>query len=344
MQENRYNCLNNVSDITAGDSFDTKSQWDNCGDIGCLEHNNTAESNASIIHNLNRPGSSTPNKSKPKPDTPRPDGSHVNLDDSVRSSESFLVTKTNKDRESVRSLYIISLDTKLSDEEDTINNKSFKTPKCVSEFSVQTTPDSIIKGIKRPASDLDPDKVSDDVDVLINSITPVNRTTRVGKNKKQKTEDPIPLIGICRLWIDLQNPTDYELIFIQKSLPKIIKSNINKVDPIPLYYTQLQNGQAYVKGPEKTLVSLGKSIRIKPNPNETRVLDMELGAIFNEPRDDGSIDHNLPPYPTYSETSMERELVQSSENSLAVHQSINMLSAKQNNPISTSFHKSTEPI
>ena len=66
---------------------------------------------------------------------------------------------------------------------------------------------------------------------------------------------------------------------------------------------------------------------------ETRVLDMELGAFFSEPRDDGgSIDHNLPPYPTYSETSMERELVQSSKDSLAVHQFINILNAKQNNP------------
>ena len=123
MDENSFNCLNNVSDITAGDSFDTKSQWDNCGDIGCLEQtNNISEVNTSIIQNLNnRLGSSTPNKNKPKPDTPRPDGSCVNLDDSVRSSESFLLTKTNKDRESVMSLYVISHDTKLSDEEAIIN-------------------------------------------------------------------------------------------------------------------------------------------------------------------------------------------------------------------------------
>ena len=67
-----------------------------------------------------------------------------------------------------------------------------------------------------------------------------------------------------------------------------------------------------------------------PNPSNSRETNLGLGTIFQEPKDDGSLDHDYPsPYGT-----MERELYQSYEESVAVHNSIN--ASKQFNNINLS--------
>ena len=50
--------------------------------------------------------------------------------------------------------------------------------------------------------------------------------------------------------IDTYDPNDYESLFIQKALSKLLNSKMGKYDDMPMYYTKLENGQMYVTGSE----------------------------------------------------------------------------------------------
>ena len=134
--------ISDISGVPAGESFDTETQWDNRGDIGVVgSHQELAEMTA-------RPESSTPNKNPGiilKKDTPRPCSKPTGnlLSDSAESR-------------SPEYIYFTS--------EKVTENKALQ--QSVSGFSINdkdsksSTPDTLVRGKKRPASSPENHKVS----------------------------------------------------------------------------------------------------------------------------------------------------------------------------------------
>ena len=254
--------MSDISGIPAGESFNTEIQWNNGGDLGVLgSYQELAEMTA-------RPDSSTPNKNPGlmvKKDTPRPcPKSTGNLSDSAESSSSEFI-------------YVTS--------EEVTQNK--KLQQSVSGFSCKNsktaTPDTLVRGKKRPASSPEDHTVSPSISP---SGSGSSQKTQI-KSKKHKSENKTPLKDTRRIWINRKNPTLLELVFIQKTLAIIIKVKEGSHDRTPLYYTTLENGQAFVKGPENNFIKIGKNIKIKPDPNGNEEVTLGLGRVQEEPRDDG---------------------------------------------------------
>ena len=106
-------------------------------------------------------------------------------------------------------------------------------------------------------------------------------------------------------------------------------------DNTPLYYTTLENGQAFGKGPQNNN-KIGKNIKIKPNPNGNEEVTLGLGRVQEEPRDDGPSGADYPsPY--------SREgICQSQGESWTVHNSID--NSRKNTKSKTSKNTTTSEL
>ena len=107
-------------------------------------------------------------------------------------------------------------------------------------------------------------------------------------------------------------------------------------DRTPLYYTTLENGQAFVKGPENNLIKIGKNIKIKPDPNGNEEVTLGLVRVQKEPRDDGPSGADYPT-PNSSEG-----ICQSQGESSTVHNSID--NSRKNTKTKTSKNTTTSEL
>ena len=105
-------------------------------------------------------------------------------------------------------------------------------------------------------------------------------------------------------------------MFIQKTLAIILKVKEGNHDRAPLYYTTLENGQTFVKGPENNLIKIGENIKIKPDPKENEEVTLGLGRVQEEPGD------NYPSGADYPSPDSSEGICQSQGESSTVHNSI----------------------
>ena len=156
-----------------GESFDTETQWDNRGDIGVVgSHQELAEMTA-------RPESSTPNKNPGlmlKKDTPRPCPKSTGnlLSDSAESRSPEYIYVTSEKVSENKAL------------QQSVSGFSFKDN---DKDSKSSTPDTLVRGRKRPVSSPEDRKVSPNVSPIGSGSSP----KIVTKNKKRKSENKTPL-------------------------------------------------------------------------------------------------------------------------------------------------------
>ena len=156
------------------------------------------------------------------------------------------------------------------------------------------------------------------------------------ESKKRKSENKTPLKDTRGIWINRRYPTLLELVFIQKTLAIIKKVKEGSHDRTPLYYTTLENGQAFVKGPENNLIKIGKNIKIKPDPNGNEEVTLGLGRVQKEPRDDG------PSGADYPSPNSSEGICQNQGESSTVHNSID--NSRKNTKTKTSKNTTTSEL
>ena len=307
------NNLSYVSDILASESFNDKMQWDHRGDVD-INKDDIKPGSSTPNKPLIRSGISTPPKAgrgfQTKPDTPHTNTGELNTTLNLNSPEVI----------PVRPVHVLVLTDMTTDTEDVHNKNKIISKNLVSELSFdegsgssKTTPDTV-RAKKRPAGSPEVLKVSGE-----SNTESIFSTIRCSNQKILKLRNTTPLNEIRRIKINKQNPTSYELLFIQKSLAIIVKVKEGLYDRGLFYYTQLSNGNTYVKGPEINLLKIGNKLNIRPDPNNINEVTLGLSRIFEEPKDDDIIDHSS----IFNSDPNSSNIGQSCEESLAIHCSIN---------------------